>query len=1032
MIIDEYIEYTKTHKLKYGDKCIVLMQIGSFFEIYSINDELSDDIYLIGDICNIQISRKNKSIKEVSLSNPLMAGFPLHSLNKFTHLLLNNNYTIVLVEQVTEPPNPQRKITEILSPGMNLNISNNKINNFLMVLYYEIIQNITTVGISGIDLTTGHTFVYETGSTIEDPELCNDEVFRLLTIYNPCELLILSDTNISESRKNYLLRNLNLSNILVHYKWDRYEYINSMKKLSYRVNILEKAYEKCKNNISIIENLNLEKFNLSAIALCCNIQFAYDHNSDIIKNLELPKIIENEKNLLIEYNSSIQLNILSNDKNDKPLIDILNRCITSFGIRAYNNRLLRPILDYKELNKRYDKIEYMLKDDNFTSISKKLYNIKDLERIKRKLILNKFNPQEWMGLDLSFENIIELFNSYNIDSVLYNNVDELKMKTQEMVMEYSDKLNLESCSKYNINDIKSNIFKKGVYSDIDKLENEFNEAYNIIVDIYDNINKISTEEICCKIDYNEREGYYFTMTKKRYENVKKINSKYMSNFQVKTLTSSNVVKLTSKISTKTSTIMEEKQAEIKSLVTNKYKLFIVDFITKYSDIFDNIIKFIIDIDITCCNAKNAFEFKYNRPTIDINNAGDLYKPSFIKASNARHPIIERIDDSVQYIGNDIDISLDNNNGMLLYGINASGKSCYMKTVGLNIIMAQAGMYVPSLNMIYRPYKHIFTRISGLDNIYRGMSSFTVEMTELRNILQRCNKYSLVIGDEICSGTESTSAIAIVAAGIDTLIKNSSGFIFATHLHELTNIQVVKQNIGEKKYIKVNHVHITIVDDNCIVYERKLQSGQGSSIYGIEVCKSLNMPNDFMKIAENIRKEIQGKSIQVIDSTPSSYNSDIYISECMICKAPAEEVHHINYQCESDSNGYFNEFHKNVKHNLLPLCKICHYKQHNGSLNIKSYKQTSKGIIVDYDDKMSAKSDILASDNDISEEEYIKLSNYIKKGKIYWYSRTKKTNSYRKCNDEVKIIKLINKLIDKNISNICDNDRLNLKLYDPTM
>lgn len=1031
MIIDEYIEITNTHKLKYGDKCIVLMQIGSFFEIYSVNDKLSDDIYLIGDICNIQVSRKNKSIKDVSLSNPLMAGFPLHSLNKFTNLLLNNNYTIVLVEQVSDPPNPQRKITELLSPGMNLNTTNKK-NNFIMVLYYEIIQNITTVGISGIDLTTGQTFVYETGSSVEDPELCNDEVFRLLTIYNPCELLILSDENIVETRKNYLLRNLNLSNILVHYKWDTYEYINSMKKLSYRMNILEKAYEKYKNNITIIESLNLEKFNLSTIALCCNIQFAYDHNSDIIKNLELPKIIENDKNLLIEYNSAIQLNILSNDINEKPLINILNRCITSFGIRAYNNRLLRPILDYKELNKRYDKIDYMSKDGMFATIAKKLYNIKDMERIKRKLILDKFNPHEWQGLDLSFENIIDIINYYNNDScgrALYNNIDELKEKIQEMVREYLHILDIETCSKYNINDIKSNIFKKGIYSDIDKIENEFNEAYNVIVDIYNTINKISTEEICCKIDYSERDGYYFTMTKKRFENAKKLNNNYMINFQVKSLSTSNVVKLTSKLSTKTSAIMEEKQTEIKALVTAKYKLFISEFIAKYSDTFYNVVNFIIDIDITCCNAKNAFEFKYNRPLIAIDNCDDLYKPSFIKATNARHPIIERIDDSVKYIGNDIDISLDNNNGMLLYGINASGKSCYMKTVGLNIIMAQSGMFVPSNNMVFRPYKHIFTRISGLDNIYRGMSSFTVEMTELRNILQRCNKYSLVIGDEICSGTESTSAIAIVAAGIDTLIKKSSGFIFATHLHELTNIQVVKQNIGNKKYIKVNHVHITIIDDDCIVYERKLQEGQGSSIYGIEVCKSLNMPNDFMKIAENIRKEIQGKGVQIIDSTPSSYNSDIYISECIICKSPAKEVHHINYQCESDSNGYFEDFHKNAKHNLLPLCKICHYKEHNGSLNIKSYKKTSKGIIIDYDDISNHSS---VKDDDISEEDYIKLSNYIKKGKLYWYSRTQKKNSYRKCNDDVKIIKLINKLIDKNISNICDNDKLNLKLYDPTM
>jgi hypothetical protein len=102
-------------------------------------------------------------------------------------------------------------------------------------------------------------------------------------------------------------------------------------------------------------------------------------------------------------------------------------------------------------------------------------------------------------------------------------------------------------------------------------------------------------------------------------------------------------------------------------------------------------------------------------------------------------------------------------------------------------------------MVYYPYKRIFTRISGMDNIYKGMSSFTVEMTELRNILQRCNKYSLVIGDEICCGTESISGIAIVSAGIDMLINKGASFIFATHLHELTGMSCIKEHINDNAH-----------------------------------------------------------------------------------------------------------------------------------------------------------------------------------------------------------------------------------------
>ena len=105
--------------------------------------------------------------------------FPLHSISKFTQILLNNNYTIVLVEQVTEPPNPKRAVTEILSPGANINISN-KQSNYMMVIFYEIINGFVIAGISGIDLSTGKTFVYEVESTKQDPEFAHDEIFRFI------------------------------------------------------------------------------------------------------------------------------------------------------------------------------------------------------------------------------------------------------------------------------------------------------------------------------------------------------------------------------------------------------------------------------------------------------------------------------------------------------------------------------------------------------------------------------------------------------------------------------------------------------------------------------------------------------------------------------------------------------------------------------------------------------------------------------------------------------------------------------------
>jgi DNA mismatch repair protein MutS len=1022
MIIDDYLDYTKAYKAKYGEKCIVLMQVGSFYEMYSIVDDTTQDIYAIADICNIQISRKNKSIVEVSLNNPLMAGFPLYTLRKFTNILLNNNYTIVLVEQVTEPPNPERKITEILSPGVNVNVANKK-SNYMMVLYYEFADDLPIVGIAGIDISTGMSFVYEAGSTSKtDPEFTNDEVFRILATYSPCEIVILSDKKYDDSKKAYLMQNLNLNNVLTHYKWETYEYIRSMQKISYQNAILEKAYgnKKEPTMLSIAESINLEKYSMCRVALCCLLQFAYEHNMDIIKHLNIPDVINNQKHLSIEYNSAAQLNILGLYPNDRPLIDLLNRCHTAFGSRAFRDRLLKPLVDPDALNKRYDAIEYLLDGCKFQKVGKHLCYILDLERIKRKMTMGKFHPQDWCGFNASLENAVEILDAY------YNHSNMSAYK--DMIDFYSNILDLNEASKYNINDIKGNIFLRGIYGEIDQYSVDFNNAYQTIVAICDKINNILGEPNACKIEFTERDSYYLLLTKKRYDTAKAKDGKYMKDFkECKVSGSSSSVKIVNQDIIVASGIMDDKQAAMTKSVTECYHTFIKEFVDKYGSVIDDLIATIVEIDIACCNAKNAFEYRYYRPTIcDRDDATG----SYVKAENVRHPIVERIDDSLPYIGNDVYLHCS---GMLTFGCNAVGKSTYMKSVGLAVVMAQAGMYVASSTFEYHPYRHVFTRISGMDNIYKGMSSFMVEMTELRNILQRCDQYSLVLGDEICSGTEATSAVAIVAAGIDALVKKRSSFIFATHLHQLPDIDIVKMHIP--RHISVNHIHISIDENNRIVYERKLKDGRGLSTYGIEVCKSLDMPANFMKIAEGVRKEIEGHSMLLVNLEKSKYNKDVYIDRCSVCgQRQAQDTHHIKYQCESDDTGFFRDHHQNARHNLMPLCKDCHMREHSGEIDIKGYKMTSAGKMVDVDhnkeglqqrDECGECADIEA----LSEEQISKVREYVRKGKLNWYMRSARTNTYKKCSDTRKVIDKINKILKSNIEDLdgCVN-----RLFDPSL
>ena len=158
-------------------------------------------------------------------------------------------------------------------------------------------------------------------------------------------------------------------------------------------------------------------------------------------------------------------------------------------------------------------------------------------------------------------------------------------------------------------------------------------------------------------------------------------------------------------------------------------------------------------------------------------------------------------------------------------------------------MAQAGLFVPCESFIFSPYNQIFSRILGNDNLFRGQSSFAVEMSELRNILKRANSKSLVLGDELCSGTETYSAVSIFAASVERLSSNNTSFIFATHLHELCNLDIIKN----LENIKINHLKVIHnKEKKTLVYDRKLEEGCGPTTYGLEVCKAMDMDDAFLK------------------------------------------------------------------------------------------------------------------------------------------------------------------------------------------
>jgi DNA mismatch repair protein MutS len=936
MIYDDYIDYTSKYQSQYGDKTLVLLQVGDFFEIYGVQNDTENvgaDMYTIGDMCNLTITRKNKTILENNRSNPLMAGFPLYAVSKHIQTLVSNGYTVVVIRQVTPPPNVTRAVTEIISPSMNIQPSSQD-SNFLLVYYWDhACSPFLSVGISGVDVSTGKTFCYEVGSTASDPAYALDEAFRILQCYQPKEVVILSSNKLDEGSKTTIANVLDFPcSRVVHKKWN--DFPKEYNKVVFQNEMIAKIYkDECM--IQPLETVGLERMDNSRLAFVFMLQFVFDHNDLIVQRLTKPSIIETSKYMTLEYNSAVQLNVLSTLPNEKPLIQILNRCCTAFGSRLFRDYLLQPSTSVDVLTAKYERVEQLINNHNLLAIRRSLKQVCDLERLRRKFQLGTLHPLEWVSFHSS------LLHALNVCSFDQNDVIESQIHT--LINHYKDVLDLDECGKYLIHDIKGNVFHPHIHPYLDEWTNSISDALKFIESISNGITRLDPSCIC-KVDCNDRDGYFLQMTKKRWETIlgKGGETKVTKDIRLKDFTAkplshgSSTVRIQHKSIETASDSIISLQRKICGEATLKYKQYVEDFYLEHEKTLETVIGYLANLDVSCNNAINAIEYGYCKPTIVKR---DDASSSFFDIKGIRHPIIERLNQSVEYVKNDI--AMQSGDGLLLYGINASGKSSLMKAIGLNIIMAQAGMYVAGTSMCFKPFHHIFTRISSMDNIYRGMSTFTVEMAELRNILQRCDERSLVLGDELCAGTESTSATAIVAAGIKTLIEKRAPFVFATHLHELVDIPIV----AEIPRLRICHMHIEIDENtNKIVYDRTLKDGHGSELYGLEVCRSLAMPADFIQTAHQVRRHIQNVPENIIHNRWSRYNKNVIMNICKVCGHKATETHHINYQKDASSFGFVKDGLKvHDSANLVPLCENCHNSEHNGELKIEGYKQTSNGI-----------------------------------------------------------------------------------------
>ena len=964
-ITDEYFNYYERYTLKYGSNTIVLLEVGSFYEMYSnpINNK-GPDLYKISEILNLVVTRKDKTIP-LSDTNVLMSGLPNHAISKFLKLLIDNNYTVVIFNQQKTADGVSRTLEGIYSPSTFIdNITSE--NKYLMTLYIEhnnllnssksnISKSNISIGMCAVDSTTNQVFWYEIhGSGVMSENEVWEETQRFYHFFRPIELIIydINNTNITISEsKNKLEEKID---ILPNQIMLNYNKINpAFTKIKYQNTLLQKIYPNSKSmDTTPIEFLNLEKFPYAVIALVNSFEYIHQHNEHLIKNLKQPIFFNEHKYMILGNNAQYQLNIIDYYNWDKidskfhSLNAVVNNCSTAMGKRNLKHRLCAPFTDIAKINSYYDLTEKMLNLKIWEQVISHLKEISDLDKF--------IQPSELFSIIDSFLNFVRIIEFL---SETQFKKDFFKLISKSSVKKFINSINfieerfqINKLKQSNLTDIKESFYKKNIYPDLDKIEDNIQNSIGLIEKIACAIENIQSD-ITLNIKHNDRDGYYLNTTKIRGVKLEKELEKQNKNIKIgdKEISFSDLnftyQTNTCKITYNGLSDHSDQIDELYSLLNQKIKEYFysdtIGWYNDYSEVFAEIIHTITELDLVTNNAFTSSKFHYVKPVI-----GETSTNSYIKANNLRHPIIERIID-YEYVPHDVLLD-DNNLGNMIYGVNSCGKSSLMKAIGLNLIMAQCGLYVSAENFEFGVFDSLYTRISGNDNLFKGHSSFIIEMNELRTILKRANSKSLIIGDEICRGTEYLSANAIVASSILKLVDLGAKFLFATHLHELIDIEKIK--LLDK--IKFYHLSVEKVGDE-LIFNRQLVEGTGEQIYGITIAQYILNDPIFINTAIELKNELLGKSgvnTKLVNDKKSLYNKNIYMDSCSICGSENKlESHHINWQ-KDFSNTVNGEINKKKSHiikdstaNLVVLCDKCHDNLHSGNFTINSRVKSSSGI-----------------------------------------------------------------------------------------
>ncbi|PMB44185.1 DNA mismatch repair protein MutS [Fischerella thermalis CCMEE 5330] len=809
---------------------VLLYRVGDFFECY-----FEDAVILAQEL---ELYLTSKPVGEVGRVS--MSGVPHHAWERHATLLVEKGYAVVICDQVEDAAEAvgrlvRREVTRILTPGTLLEEGMLKAsrNNYLaaVVIAGE------HWGLAYADISTGE-FLTTQGSSSEH---LTQELMRL----QPAEVLV--PTNAPDLGS--LLRPGEKSDYLPECLPPAFCYaLRSQLPFSAgeaRSRLLQKF------KVRSLEGLGCEHLPLAVRAAGGLLEYLEDTQKENSIPLQLLRTYTITDYMIVDHQTRRNLEITQTVRDGSfhgSLLWALDRTSTAMGSRALRRWLLQPLLDIKGIRARQDTIQELVENTPLRQdLRQLLRQIYDLERLTGRAGSGRANAKDLVALADSVSKLPEL-------ALLVMDTASPFLKALQKVPpgleELGQKIRSYIVESPPVHIKEGGLIRQGVNPQLDARRALVEEDQKWIANL-EVEERARTGIQTLKVGFNKTFGYYISISRAKVDQVP-------SNYIRKQTLTNEERYITPELKEREARILTARD----DLNQMEYEIFVAlrEEVAAQTEVIRNLSRAVAAVDVLCGLAELAVYQGYCRP--------EMVEGREIYVVDGRHPVVEQSLPMGFFVPNSTQLGGMNREGakdakeeegrvspdlIILTGPNASGKSCYLRQVGLIQLMAQIGSFVPARYAKLSVCDRIFTRVGAVDDLATGQSTFMVEMNETANILNHATSRSLVLLDEIGRGTATFDGLAIAWAVAEYLAAEiGARTIFATHYHELNELASLLPNVANYQ------VTVKELPDQ-IIFLHQVQPGGADKSYGIEAGRLAGLPGVVIQRAKQVMGQIEKHS-----------------------------------------------------------------------------------------------------------------------------------------------------------------------------